>query len=309
MAAGRRLNLRLSDRHGELAAVFRQAAADLGGLLADAAPHDGGAVLAAALANDPQGWSAWLPALLEHAPSGVAAAALRQISERRDADGAWIPLIRRLADVAGEVDAFRATFSDAALKQPSIAAEVARRLLAVGRVAEAGRLLQGVRPGASPGAPRGRATPDVDFDWETVWIDYLETSGQLEAAQAARWASFERTLAPARAKAFTARLRDFDDVEAEQRAFAYAAAHPDFARGLLLLMEWPALAEAARMIDARSDEVDVTPEQAETWAAQLRARYPAAASRLLRSAAAAAFRRRELKTCHRLTDQADAIGL
>jgi hypothetical protein len=33
-----------------------------------------------------------------------------------------------------------------------------------------------------------------------------------------------------RAKAYASRLADFDDVEAEGRAIAYAAQHPDFAR-------------------------------------------------------------------------------
>ena len=72
-----------------------------------------------------------------------------------------------------------------------------------------------------------------------------------------------RTLSADRAKAFITRLSDFDDVEVEERAHAYAACHPDFQRGLQLLMDWPALPEAARMIQARPEEAAVVVSQAE----------------------------------------------
>jgi hypothetical protein len=148
---------------------------------------------------------------------------------------------------------------------------------------------------------------EPDFDWESVWIDYLDRSGQADAAQAARWASFERTLSADRARDFTSRLTDFQDVEAEARAFAYAASHPDFQRALAFLIAWPALAEAGRLIIARPDDIEVPDDQAELWAAMLRRRQPAAAHLLLRKAAAAAFRRRDFAICDRLTQEADAI--
>jgi hypothetical protein len=182
--------------------------------------------------------------------------------------------------------------------------------MASGRVAEAGRLLQAAAPKARDGRvpPGGEAGPgEPVYDWESTWIDYLESANEPEAAQAARWASFERTLSAPRARAFTGRLGGFDDVVAEERAFAHAAGHPDFERGLQFLMEWPAHAEAARMIHARPDEAQVSPEKAELWAGRLQARHPAAAHLLLRKAAAAAFRRRDLATCDRLTQEADAI--
>jgi hypothetical protein len=263
------------------------------------------------LVRNPYAWSDWLPRIMARAPEGLAKAALRRMTEK-GAAAAWAPLVRQLADAAGDVDAFKATFTVAALRDPLAAAEVARRYLAAGGLEEAGRLLQATAPakGESRGIiGRAPLAAEPDFEWESVWIDYLEQSGKLEAAQAARWASFERTLAPVRARAFTAQLGDFDDVEAEGRAFAHAAAHRDAQLGLAFLMDWPALPEAARMIEARADEIDPAAEQAEQWAAKLRARYPAAAHRLLRRAAAAALRRRDLKTCDRLTQEADAIAL
>ena len=106
---------------------------------------------------------------------------------------------------------------------------------------------------------------------------------------------------------FISRLADFDDVEAETRAFERAASFPDFEKGLGFLMAWPALADAARMTEQRIDDVDVAPEQAELWAAKLRRRFPKAAHALLRRAAAAAFRRRDFKTCDRLSAEAETI--
>jgi hypothetical protein len=40
-------------------------------------------------------------------------------------------------------------------------------------------------------ASQGKVHAALNFDWETSCIEYLERSGQTEAAQAARWASVE----------------------------------------------------------------------------------------------------------------------
>jgi hypothetical protein len=137
----------------------------------------------------------------------------------------------------------------------------------------------------------------------------LERTGRGDEAQAARWGSFERTLSTTRLRAFTRLLADFEDVEAEGRAFAQAADHPDVQRALQFLMDWPALGEAARLIEARAAELAVSDEDAELWAMKLQGRYPAAAHTLLRRTAAAAFRRRDFAACDRLTAEADAIDL
>lgn len=303
----RRLSLRVRDKDGEMEAVFEAASADLSGLLATGGD---GEALAAAITRYPSGWNGWLPAVLEHAPPDLARVALSHLSRTRAGESGWTAILRRLADAAGDPDAFRATFSREALLTPSVAAEVARRMLEAGRVEDAGRLLEAARPVLSK--PRGwfggrGQAPEPDYEWETVWIEWLDRSGQGEAAQAARWASFERTLSLERAKAFTSRLADFDDVEAEGRAFAYAAAHADADRALRFLIAWPALPEAAQLILARADELNVGAEDAELWAARLRARQPRAAHLLLRKTAAAALRRRDFAASERLTQEADAL--
>lgn len=296
---------RYRDRNGELEGVFVRAAGDLGQLLAGQPAGAAAAALVDSLVKNPTGWKAWLPTLLDRSSVSLAEEALRFMSERRGAVPGWITLVRQLADAAGDVDAYRATYTDEALAAPHVAAEMGHQYLAAGRTEDAGTVLRL----AAPKAPtrKGRAA-EPDPDWESAWIDYLEAAGDKDAAQAVRWASFERALSPDRARAFISRLADFDDVEAETRAFGIAAAHADFEKGLHFLMDWPALADASRMIEARADEIQVEPELAELWAAKLRRRYPKAAHQLLRKVAAAAFRRRDFKTCDRLSAEAETIA-
>ncbi len=310
MGVARRVSGRMRDKDGSLADIFERAAQDLGQLLAQIDAGMAAERLVNAIAQSPSLWAAWLPAVLVQAPSALAEAALRRLSERRGAVVGWGTLVRQLADAAGDPGAYQSTFSHQELLDPSVAAEVARRLLSAARVAEATALLEASRPVQGRNglwtAGRGMAE-ELDFEWETAWIETLERSGRGGEAQAARWASFERTLSASRARDFAKRLADFDDVEAEQRAFVYAAGHGDFDRALRFLMDWPALGEAARLILARPDEVKVDAETAERWAAALRGRQPVAALTLLRKAAAAAFKRRDFATCDRLSAEADAI--
>ncbi|HEY0438017.1 MAG TPA: hypothetical protein VGC92_15360 [Phenylobacterium sp.] len=311
MDLARRLGLRVRDRDGALADIFARAAAQIGELAAGADPQRAGAAFVDALARDPNGWIQWMPRLTATAPRPMLEAALALLRAREGAVSGWGDLTRALADALGDAAAYRATFSPNALRDPSAAAEVAQRLLAAGEVEAAGALLTAAQEAAPKFASSTSSRQPVppDFAWESAWIDYLEQSGQAEAAQAARWTSFERTLSAERARAFTRRLADFDDVEAENRAFAYAAAHPDADKALAFLMDWPALPEAAQLIAARGGEIQVGAETAELWARRLQTRQPVAAHTLLRKAAAAAFRRRDFATCDRLTAEADAIDL
>jgi hypothetical protein len=268
--------------------------------------------LVEAIVQQPAPWATWLPVVLASASPDLAEVTLRRLSARRGAVVGWVALIRQLSDAAQDPGAYQSTFTHQELLDPSVAAEVAQRMLAADRVAEAAALLEGSRPIPERDGrwTVGRAkSAELDFGWESAWIEVLERSGRGVEAQAARWASFERTLSATRAREFTRRLADFEDVEAENRAFAYAADHADFRRALQFLMDWPALAEAAGLIQARPDDIRVSDEDAELWAAKLRARQPAAAHLLLRKAAAAAFRRRDFATCDRLTAEADAIEL
>ena len=295
---------RYRERNSELESLYARAAGDETAEVAGSPPWLAADTLVETLALDVAGWKAWLPAFLAQAPRPLAVEALRIVTERGGGGPGWVTLIRHLADAAGDIGAFRATCGDDALKSAPVAVELAQRYLAAGQVEEAGQALRAAAPTAA-----GRGKPVVDFAWETLWIDYLERSGREEEAQAVRWESFERTLSAERARAFIARLADFDDVEAETRAFDIASAARDFRQGLAFLIDWPALPEAARMIERRSDEVQVDPGIAEFWAAKLRRRFPKAAGILLRAGASAALRRRDFKTSARLSEEAETIDV
>ncbi|HEX2561047.1 DUF6880 family protein [Phenylobacterium sp.] len=297
-----RIRTRVRDADGQVAETFAHAARDLSRLAESADVGFLAGTLAQQVALAPVDWAQWLPLAVDGRPE-LAEATLRRLSDHPAFAASWLPSLRALADASGNVDAYRATFTPAELATQPVAAEVGARLLAAGRVDEAGEVLQ-----AAP-ATSGRKGAAPLFAWESAWVEYLERSGQTAAAQAALWASFERTLSVERARAFIARLGGFDDVEAEARAFALAAGRPDFTAGLQFLIDWPALPEAARMILNRRDDAEVAAELAELWAGRLRARFPEAAELLLRKAAAAAFRRRDFATCDRLTAEADSIPL
>lgn len=296
---------RYRERNGELENVFVQAAANLGDLLVTMAVGPASSALVEAITSDPSGWKIWLPALLRRTSKVLAEDALHAMSERRGAVTGWITLVRQLADAADNIDAYAATYDASAVAAPHVAVVLARRYLAAGRIDEAG----GVLTQAAPKPDRRGRLSEPDEDWETLWIEVLEASGRGDEAQAVRWASFERTLSIERARAFMSRLADFDDVEAETRAFDRAATFADCEKGLAFLMDWPALGEAARMVERRANDIDITPENAELWAGKLRRRFPKAAHVLLRRAAAEAFRRRDFKTCDRLSDEAETIEL
>lgn len=306
MEVARPLALRVRDRDGELAAVFERAAMDVGGLLHACDIASASEALVEAVTRNPGGWAQWLHLVLAQASQELSHAALLRISAKSGPTAAWIGLIRQMADAAGDPEAYRATYTEAALRSPGVSAEVARRFLDGGNLAEARAVLEAAAP-VTTGKRKGAAARELDFDWETIWIEVLERSGDVKAAQAARWASFERTLSADRVRDFTRRLSDFEDVEAEDRAFAFARAHHDAPRGLAFLMDWPALGEAARMVEARADDLRGSSDQAELWAGQLRLRHPRAAQQLLRSAAAGAFRRGAFATADRLTREAEGI--
>jgi hypothetical protein len=293
---------RVRDKDGAVGAVFSRAAADAVALLAPTG-HDTSLRLAEAIRRQPAAWGRWADAFTsDHAD--LARSLL--MTAPRPAGPAWLSLLRRLADVADDPDAYRDTFTEEARRTPAIAAEVAARYLRAGDLAAARNVLESaVRPGLVRLTGRGTAP---DPAWEAVWIDYLEAAGRPAEAQAARWGAFERTLSAAHARAYVKRLPDFEDVEAEEKLFDTAAAYPDATAALTLLVTWPALREAAALILARGDQISIDPENAQAWAAKLASRHPAAAERLLRRASAEAFNRRDFKTASRLTEEADAIS-
>jgi hypothetical protein len=294
-------------------AVFETAAEDVGALVRRGGLADPAAALAVAIEDDPRRWSGWIEHLGDLDP-----AVARAILDRLAASGRRVAerprLIRWLADEAGEVDAFIASIPAAERSEPAVGAAIATRLVVAGRVEEAAAALALSDPRKQAGK---RAFPwkatvvdalDANPEWESAQIAVLEHTDP-DAAQTARWVSFERTLSPDRLRDIVSRLADFDDVEAMDKAFAHAARAVEMMRGLTFLMDWPALPEAARMVTARADELKGPSALFEGWASRLRARQPLAARTLLLAAAKAAAREgRSMEAVDALRAEAAEIG-
>ncbi len=183
--------------------------------------------------------------------------------------------LRDIADAQGDVDAFINQYEEETRKVPRIAAEIARRLLAVSRAEEALGTIEAAehRQGGWP-----------DFDWEDARIDVLEVLGRRDEAQAARWSCFERALSAQHLRAYLKRLPDFDDVEAEQRALDYAERYNGLLPALAFLVSWPALDRAARLVTRRAAELDGDHYEILAPAADaLSAKHPLAATLALRA--------------------------
>ena len=87
-----------------------------------------------------------------------------------------------------------------------------------------------------------------EFEWENAHIDVLEALGRADDAQAMRWSYFERSLTTAHLRAYLKHLPDFDDVEAEERALAFATTYPNIHQALAFLISWPAQEKAASLV-------------------------------------------------------------
>lgn len=276
------LAARVKDTKGELPAAFEAAAPELFALAevaGDAAMRD----LVEALRRRPQDYARWISAAGEALGPHTA----RRLLDGLDAETRKTPagrnLLRRLADRAGDLDLWLSLVTPEQAGSPDVAADIARRLLGAGRVAEARAALEAALSpsplnrrwsfGRDPkdGAPR--LTPA----WEAASIDVLDAEGNRREAQDLRWRLFERDLSAPVLRDYLSRLPDFDDVEALDRAFVHASAHPDFEAAMRLLMDWPAHREAAAFVLARPREARQPRHMSADWAARLAQRFPEAA--------------------------------
>ena len=144
--------------------------------------------------------------------------------------------LMNIADALGDVDGFIEQYDEAARKMPKIAADIAQRLLSVGRIEEAWKAIE-----AAEHRQRSSRWDWPDFAWEDVRIDVLEALGRKEDAQAARWNCFERSLSSVHLRAYLKRLPDFDEIEVEKKALDYAQRSPNVLQALCFLVGWPAL--------------------------------------------------------------------
>lgn len=158
-----------------------------------------------------------------------------------------------IADIAGDVDRFIELGSERPSgRQDKL--EIAERLLAAGRAAEA---LEWVR---RPGRPGVRAMSMADVADASVGTDLLDRRrvrlevrilnalGQKDPAQDLRWRTFKASLDDEILREYIKNLPDFEEFDALARAFAYAEAHPHRYRSLGFFVAWPQLELAAKLV-------------------------------------------------------------
>jgi len=287
----RGLATRVKDQKGELAAAFETAAPDLWRIAEAAVQADEKAVapLAQAVERQPLEYARWIGAGGDDLSVALARRLLDPLDKTSSARG-MRTVMRRLADRAGDLDLWLSLTTPEERGSPDFAAVMAKRLLVADRIPEARQALEAA---LAPSAGNRRWTfgrspqagpPTLTPAWEATSIDLLEAEGRKDEAQDLRWAMFERDLSAPVLRAYLARLPDFDDVEALDRALAHAATHADFETALGFLMDWPAHREAAALVERRIREVRMALPSKADWAARLAQKYPDAAERLLASA-------------------------
>lgn len=193
----------------------------------------------------------------------------------RHKDRAISHALQEIADVLGDVDAYIAQQPEHTRAAPMVAADIAHRLIAAGRTGEALAALDVVDT-------KGRS--DLPFGWQLARVEALEALERNDEAQAFRWQCFEQSLNDEHLRAYVRRLPDFDDLEAEEKAFAHAQRFPDVHRALHFFLRWPSPSEAAKLAMMRYGELDGDRYELMTPAAEiLSEKHPLAATIVLRS--------------------------
>lgn len=183
--------------------------------------------------------------------------------------------LQEIASCLGDTDAYIAQYSTADLRHPRVAAEVANLQLTDGAAQAALDTLLN----ADEDAPQSDQAV-----WDATYIAALTALGQHDTAQDHRWQCFEDRLDPHVLRDYLRQLPDFEDVEAQDRAMAYAARFPDMTVALSFFMTWPDHLGAAQLISNRHHDIDGRRYDILSPAAEaLRERHPLAAVLLWRA--------------------------
>lgn len=288
------LSRRVQDPKGELALLFDAASGELAVLASQVGPDVAAPLLGEALSTRLSEWASWVGRGASDLSPELARRLLADLTRGRPRPTGRLALVvRKLADRAGDLDAWIEAIPDGDRAKPEVGAEIARRLAGAGRPQEARSALEASRT-VDPNSRRGRGKlqppPPQPESWCAAEVAVLDAEGDAIAADEARWALFERTLSEEPLRALLAKLADFEDVVALDRAFEIVAAYADPMKGLAFLMNWPALREAAAMILARRAELRGSWNDVPLWAGRLSARHPDAALLLVRARAVAPMR-------------------
>jgi hypothetical protein len=265
---------RVDDSSGTVGGVFRAACEDLGDLATKARPNPQALaeqVFAAVMKNEYGEFDNLIPAVFpamgEPGAAALKARLTAALPARSDADrydtqaAAVRHALQDLADAERDVDAYIALTPAEDRKRPPMAAEIGRRLLDASRADEAAAILEAATPKRRSTRDdlddfRGFGWDDPNADWESVYIDALDATGQAEKAQGLRWAAFKERLSVERLRAYLKALPDFDDVLAEDRATEHALGFRDFSTALHFFHTWPAHRQAAQLVLERHGEIN-----------------------------------------------------
>jgi len=188
-------------------------------------------------------------------------------------------ILADVADAQGDVDAYMARYSAEQLTYGTIAPDVARRLLAAGRVQEAYDIVRRCMAREADSTFRM-----FNSDLDEVYEDCLEGLGKLDDLKAHLWTTFEQCLSDRALRKYLKLLPDFDDIEAEEKALDMVGDHPRLTMALSFLIDWPAHDRAAKLVLARADDLDGNSYTTLSHAAEaLDARQPLAATLVRRA--------------------------
>ena len=183
--------------------------------------------------------------------------------------------LQEIADAQGDVDAFIAQKIDTASTVPTVATEVAGRLLAAGRVEEAWAAIDAIDEDRRGWIP---------FEFEMMKVDILNALGREDEAKKFQWLCFERSLHPDHLRSYLKQLPDFDDIDVEKQAMDYALKFANVHQSLQFLVMWPSLENAAELVLSRADELDGYHYELLTPAADMfDAKYPLVSTLLRRA--------------------------
>ncbi|MBK3745250.1 hypothetical protein G3A39_39385 [Paraburkholderia aspalathi] len=184
-------------------------------------------------------------------------------------------VLQQIADAVGDVDLYIAQQPDQTQVFATVTTDIAHRLLAAGRAQEALDVLD---------KTEFDSRREIPSDWQGTRANVLEALGRQEEAQQFRWQSFEQSLNDELLREYLRRLPDFDDMEAEEKAFSYVQGFPDANRALYFFLQYPSLSEASKLVISRAIEMDGDRYVLMSSAAETLAdKYPLAATIILRS--------------------------